>query len=110
MVTQSQPESRNSQAPRHFANCCSSRAIARSLVAFCCFEAAYYFAYRYGMSFSQATGLPFWFPDSVLLCALLRARPRWWLLLLVGTLPIRFFSEVAAEVPLGMLVGTAAND
>ena len=109
MVTQSQPESQN-LGSASLRELLSSRQVAHSLVAFCCFEAAYYLAYRYGMSFSQATASPFWFPDSVLLCALLRTRPRWWLLLLVGTLPIRFFSGVAAEVPLGMLVGTAAND
>ena len=83
---------------------------ARHLFAFCCFEVAYFFAYRYGMTFSQATASPFWFPDSVLLCAFLRTRPRWWLILLTGTIPIRLFSEVAAEVPLGLLAGTAIND
>jgi PAS domain S-box-containing protein len=87
-----------------------SPAIARSVFAFCCFEAAYYFAYRYGMSFSQVTASPFWFPDSVLLCALLRVRARWWLPLLVATIPIRFFSEVASDVPLAMLVSTSLND
>jgi two-component system, LuxR family, sensor kinase FixL len=109
MVTQSQSESRNAGSGS-LRELLLARPLARSLVALCCFEAAYYLAYRYGMSFSQTTGSPFWFPDSVLLCALLRTRPRWWLLLLVGTLPIRFFSEVAAEVPLGMLISTAAND
>src|SRR6478609_8233071 len=39
----------------------------RAVIAFCCFEIAYYFAYRYGMSFSPTTASPFWFPDSVLL-------------------------------------------
>jgi len=82
----------------------------RAVLAFCCFEIAYYFAYRYGMSFSQATGSPFWFPDSVLLYALLNTRTRWWWLLLVATVPIRFFSEVAAEVPIGMLAATSLND
>lgn len=62
------------------------------------------------MSFSQATASPFWFPDSVLLCALLRAQPRWWLLLLAATVPIRFFTEVADGVPFGMLVSTSLND
>src|SRR6476620_3989081 len=109
MVTQSQSESRN-VGSGSLRELLSSRPFARSLVALGCFEAAYYLAYRYGMSFSQTTSSPFWFPDSVLLCALLRTRPRWWLLLLVGTLPIRFFSDVAAEVPLGMLISTAAND
>ena len=87
-----------------------SRSLVRTLLAFCCFEVAYYFAYRYGMSFSQATASPFWFPDSVLLCALLRAQPRWWLLLLAATVPIRFFSEVADGVALGILVTTSLND
>jgi two-component system, LuxR family, sensor kinase FixL len=109
MVTQSHPESRN-LVSASLRELLSSYPLARSLLAFCCFETAYFFAYRYGMSFSQSTASPFWFPDSVLLCALLRARPRWWLLLVVGTIPIRFFSEVAAEVPIGMLVSTAAND
>src|SRR6187455_3052384 len=109
MATQSHPESRNLvSAPLR--DLLSTYPLARGFLAFCCFEVAYYFAYRYGMSFSQATASPFWFPDSVLLCALLRTRPRWWLLLLIGTLPIRFFTEVAADVPLGMLVSTAAND
>ena len=109
MVTQSQPESQN-LGSASLRELLSSRQMVRSLVAFCCFEAAYYFAYRYGMSFSQATASPFWFPDSgaalrVAACAaaLVAAAAG-------GTLPIRFFSEVAAEVPFGMLVGTAAND
>src|SRR5262247_368631 len=43
------------------------------------FAVAFYVAYRFGMSFSQAAASPFWFPDSVLLCALLMTPPRhWW--------------------------------
>jgi two-component system sensor kinase FixL len=87
-----------------------SSSLTRKVLAFACFEAAYYFAYRYGMSFSQATASPFWFPDSILLCALLVTRPRWWLLLIAATVPIRFFTEVAVGVPIGMLVSTALND
>jgi two-component system sensor kinase FixL len=82
----------------------------RAVLLFCCFQGAYFFAYRYGMSFSQATASPFWFPDSVLLCALLRVRARWWPLLLLSTIPIRFFSEVTAGVPFGMLLSTSIND
>jgi PAS domain S-box-containing protein len=82
----------------------------RAVLAFCCFEVAYYFAYRYGMTFSQATASPFWFPDSVLLCALLTTRTRWWWLLIVATIPTRFFADVAAEVPIGMLLTTSLND
>ena len=82
----------------------------RVVLAFCCFEIAYYFAYRYGMSFSQATASPFWFPDSVLLYALLSTRTRWWWMLLAATVPIRFFTDVAADVPFTMLVSTSVND
>ena len=109
MTTRSHSEARNiGLAPLR--ELLASYPLVRHFLAFCCFEAAYYFAYRYGMSFSQATASPFWFPDSVLLCALLRVRPRWWLLLVAGTIPIRFFSDVAAALPLGFLVETAAND
>jgi PAS domain S-box-containing protein len=109
MVTQSPPETRTlfGTSP---GESLVSNSVVRGLFAFCCFEVAYYFAYRYGMSFSQATASPFWFPDSVLLCALLRAQPRWWLLLLAATVPIRFFTEVADGLSWGMLVGTALND
>src|SRR6187551_1461919 len=74
MVTQSQPECQN-LGSASLRELLSSRQMVRGLVAFCCFEAAYYFGYRYGMSFTQVSGSPFWFPDSVLLCALLRTRP-----------------------------------
>jgi signal transduction histidine kinase len=74
------------------------------------FEAAFYFAYRYGMSFSQAVASPFWFPDSVLLCALLLSRPRAWPIFVLGALPIRLFSEVARDLPLWFLLATYAID
>jgi PAS domain S-box-containing protein len=82
----------------------------RLALAFCCFEIAYYFAYRYGMSFTQATASPFWFPDSVLLYALLITRRQWWWMLLAATVPIRFFTEVASDIPAAMLLGTSLND
>ena len=109
MVMQSPPETRTILGTSP-GESLVSHSLVRSVVAFCCFEVAYYFAYRYGMSFSQATASPFWFPDSVLLCALLRAQPRWWLLLLAATVPIRFFTEAADGVPFGMLASTALND
>ena len=64
MATQTGPETRSllGTSPRDWL---ISSALLRNAVAFCCFEVAYYFAYRYGMSFSQATASPFWFPDSV---------------------------------------------
>ena len=82
----------------------------RDLLGFGAFMVAFYFAYRYGMSFSQAAPSPFWFPDSVLLCALLLSRPRRWWLFILAPLPIRLFSEVAEGIPLWFLLTTSALD
>jgi len=77
---------------------------------FCLFLTAYFFAYRFGMSFSEATASPFWFPDSVLLCALLLSPPsRWWLFIL-ATLPVRLLVAVPPDVPGWFLVATFAID
>jgi two-component system, LuxR family, sensor kinase FixL len=84
--------------------------LAKDVLGFSVFVVAYYVGYRYGMSFSQAAASPFWFPDSVLLCGLLVTRPaRWWILVL-ATLPIRLFSEVAAGIPAWFLLTTFAID
>src|SRR5579862_6071263 len=72
------------------------------------FEVAFYVAYHYGMSFSQACASPFWFPDTVLLCALLLTRPRDWWIYILGTLPIRLFSPVAQGNPMWFLAATFA--
>jgi two-component system sensor kinase FixL len=109
MVTQSRSEIRSFPGVS-LRDALMSTAAIRGALVFCCFQAAYFFGYRYGMAFSQGTASPFWFPDSVLLCALLRVRARWWPLLLVSTIPIRFFSDVAADVPFGTLVSTSVND
>ncbi len=82
----------------------------QGVLAFCLFEIAFYFAYRYGMSFSQAVASPFWFPDSVLLCALLLTRPGLWPLFVLGALPIRLFSEATRDIPLWFLLATYAID
>ena len=82
----------------------------RNALGMCVFGAAFYFAYRYGMSFSHATASPFWFPDSVLLCALLMVRPgRWWVFVL-APLPIRLLAAVSADLPLWFLLTTFAID
>ena len=88
----------------------SSRASVRALLAFCLFEVTFYFAYRYGMSFSQAFASPFWFPDSVLLCALLLSRPQHWWIFILGALPIRLFSSVASGIPFWFLLATFVID
>src|SRR4051794_28405574 len=54
---------------------------------FLAFAMAYFFAYRFGMSFSQKCASPFWFPDAILLCALLKTPPRSWWVFVLATLP-----------------------
>jgi signal transduction histidine kinase len=80
------------------------------VLAFVVFEVTFYLAYRYAMSFSQAVASPFWFPDSILLCALLLTRPRYWPILLLGALPIRLFSDVARDIPAWFLLSAFAID
>lgn len=82
----------------------------RQIALLCLYEAVYYFAYRFGMSFSQASAAPFWFPDAVLLCALLMSPPRLWWLLVLAPLPIRLFSSVAEHIPLWFLLAAATID
>jgi integral membrane sensor domain MASE1 len=82
----------------------------RTVLGYLAFLVAYYFAYRYGMAFSQVTASPFWFPDSVLLCALLKSRRELWWVFILGTLPIRLFSGVAADIPLWFLLTAATVD
>lgn len=81
----------------------------RLLLEFFFFEAIYCLAYLYGMSFSQDFASPFWFPDSVLLCALLVNPPRRWWLFILGPLPIRILLA-APEIPIWFLLATFAID
>ena len=81
-----------------------------AILGFLGFLVAYYFAYRFGMSFGQASASPFWFPDSVLLCALLKSRRELWWLFILGTLPIALFSEVNAGIPYWSLFAAFAID
>ena len=74
------------------------------------FEVAFYFAYRYGMRFGPQAASPFWLPDAVLLCALLRSRPKYWWIFLLAPLPIRLFSDVANTAPTWFLLCTYAVD
>ena len=86
------------------------RPLIENILWFCLFETAFYFAYRYGMSFSNTTASPFWFPDAVLLCALMRSHPRRWWIFVFAPLPIRIFAEVAHNIPLWFLLATFAID
>ncbi|HET9941969.1 MAG TPA: MASE1 domain-containing protein, partial [Terriglobia bacterium] len=70
----------------------------------------YFAAYRYGMTFLSAHPSPIWFPDSVLLCALLLApRATWWIYVLIP-LPIRLFTSVPADTPTWFLFVCYVND
>lgn len=82
----------------------------RAVLAVALYGIAYYFAYQSGMSFSQAAASPFWFPDSVLLCALLMSPPRMWWLFILMPLPIRQFAEVSQGIPPWFLLTTYAID
>jgi PAS domain S-box-containing protein len=76
---------------------------------FAAFIAAYAAAFRFGMAFSQAAASPFWFPDAVLLCALLKSKPRlWWIFILVA-LPLRLLLGPGSE-PLWFQIATYAID
>lgn len=86
-----------------------SRSWGRRIVGLGLFGAAYYLAYRFGMSFSQAVPSPFWFPDAVLLCTLLLCPPRLWWMFLAATLPVRFLLVYAAP-PVWFLLAACAND
>ena len=73
--------------------------ILRNVLWFCLFETTYYFAFRYGSSFGHAIASPFWFPDSILLCALLLAPPRTWWVFILGILPIRLLVPLTPGIP-----------
>jgi len=77
---------------------------------FLAFLVAYYFGFRFGNGFSQATASPFWFPDPLLLCALLKSRRDLWWFFILATLPIRVLLGGAADIPLWFLVTTATID
>jgi len=76
---------------------------------FLVFGLVYYVAYRHAMSLGQETASPFWYPDAVLLSALLVTRQNKWWMYLLGPLPIRLFF-VPSSNPLWFLLATYAND
>ena len=76
----------------------------------CLFEAAFYVGYKYAMSFTQQMAAPFWFPDALLLSALLLTPPRRWWVYLLAPLPIRLLVGVAPGMPAWFLVAAWLND
>ena len=85
-------------------------ASAANAFAYLAFLVAYYFAFRYGISFGRTAASPFWFPDAILLCALLKNRRDLWWLFLLATPPIRLLSGGVAHNPLWVGVTAAAID
>jgi PAS domain S-box-containing protein len=74
------------------------------------FELAFLAAYWFAMSFATSAAAPLWFPDSVLLCALLLNPRRRWAQFLLAPLPIRLLVAVVPGTPLWFLLSTYAND
>ena len=58
----------------------------------------------------QTAAAPLWFPDSVLLCALLLTPPNEWWLYLAIAVPIRLIPTPHPTIPLWFVFATSAND
>src|SRR5262245_66504922 len=74
------------------------------------FLIAFYFAYWYGNTFTADYPSPLWFPDSVLLCALLISPKSTWWIYILAPLPIRFTVAVAPDTSVWFLLACFAND
>jgi signal transduction histidine kinase len=84
--------------------------IVRHLRNLAVFEIAFYFAYRYGMSVFSDSPSPLWFPDSVLLCALLLTPRSVWWMYIVAPIPIRLLVAVPTGMPAWFLPAVFIND
>src|SRR5262245_38253305 len=82
----------------------------RNVLRICLFGVGFYFAYRYGTSFSSEPASPCWFADAVWLCVLFLVRPRRWWVFILAALPIRLLAPVSAGIPLWFLQAIYAND
>ena len=71
------------------------------------FSVVYYAAFRFDFTSHFSF---FWIPDSILLCALLRAPPRYWWLFLVLIVPLRLLGNLSAPLPIGFVLATAGID
>jgi len=81
--------------------------IATRLPAFLLFGIGYVLACKYANFFSERTPAPLWFPDSVLLCALLLAPEAEWPWYLLLGFPIRLLTS---HVPAWFFLAAYAND
>lgn len=71
------------------------------------FSAGYYAAFWFDFLGHPS---PFWIPDSILLCALLRAQPRHWWIFLLLIFPLRLLGDLASPRPLWFLLATTGID
>lgn len=74
----------------------------------CAFAAAYYVAFNFSAAPTTQVPSPFWFPNSILLCALLRSRTKYWWLILLITVPIRLMDNVFPPHPFWYRLGMTA--
>jgi PAS domain S-box-containing protein len=82
----------------------------QDLLWYALFVVAIAVAYRFGMSFNKGGPSPFWFPDSVLLCTLLKARPRHWWIFFLTALPIRLGLQLPQGWPFWFTIDSFAID
>lgn len=103
-------DSQSSATLREFEGWRSGIHLSHQIAALLLFEVAFYFAYRFGMAFPADYPSPLWFPDSVLLCALLVMPRRTWWIFILAPLPIRFLVGVPEGTPAWFLVSCFLND
>src|SRR5262245_32308450 len=103
--TSSNPESHQSFLARDVSHPTSARII-RILL----FALAYLIAYVSAVSLSSRAGAPIWFPDSVILTALLVSSPRDWWIYIAASLPLRLAHSMPSGAPLWFLLAVFAND
>lgn len=72
----------------------------------CLFAISYFLAFKFTGDRTGASPSPLWIPNSLLLCALLRSRPKYWWLFLLITVPIRLTDNVFPLHPVWYRVGT----
>lgn len=79
--------------PNDVQQCVTTQGVGTTLRALLIFGIAYALAFKYGSTFSANRAAPLWFPDSVLLCALLISPKRLWPWYLLVGAPIRLMNQ-----------------
>ena len=95
------------RTPNDVQQCVTTQGVGTTLRKLLIFGIAYALAFQYGSAFSANTAAPLWFPDSVLLCALLLSPRRLWPWYLLVGAPIRLINQT---VPVWFLAATYLND